>query len=562
MAFDGFFTHAVVHELDQTLATGRVAKVNQPYPAELIMTIRAHRHNYSLLLSANPTYPRMQITQIAYQNPAVPSNFAMTMRKYLEGAILESIEQVDNDRIIKMNFKTRDELGDQQRLVLVIEIMARHSNVSLVNEKNHKIIDTIKHVGSDQNRVRLLLPGATFVMPPKQDKVNPYLPNQIYTDLVRKDLDENELAKQLQARYQGLGRQSAQELARELQASSDLPTTYHTFLKQFENPDRVIYDDNNGKRQFAAFLPSNIKEEQLTHYDTLSVMLDAFYAQKAERDRSKELAGQVLKVLHNELKKDRRKVKKLKQQLEDAAKADYYRIRGEILTTYLGKLTAGMTEITLPNFYDDNKPLKIKLDPELSPSRNAQKYFTKYDKLKTSVDYVKEQLKLANDEINYLANIESQIDLASPADIQEIRLELQQQGYIKQKRQKSKKRRKVRVSKPEEFHTSNGTTVLVGKNNLQNDRLSFKIANKNDIWLHVKDIPGSHVIIRDSDPDEQTLLEAAQLAAYFSKGRNSDNVPVDYLPAKRLHKPNGAKPGFVTFTGQKTLYVTPHKLKN
>ena len=562
MAFDGFFTHAVVHELDQTLATGRVAKVNQPYPAELIMTIRAHRHNYSLLLSANPTYPRMQITQIAYQNPAVPSNFAMTMRKYREGAILESIEQVDNDRIIKMNFKTRDELGDQQRLVLVIEIMARHSNVSLVNEKNHKIIDTIKHVGSDQNRVRLLLPGATFVMPPKQDKVNPYLPNQIYTDLVRKDLDENELAKQLQARYQGLGRQSAQELARELQASSDLPTTYHTFLKQFENPDPVIYDDNNGKRQFAAFLPSNIKEEQLTHYDTLSVMLDAFYAQKAERDRSKELAGQVLKVLHNELKKDRRKVKKLKQQLEDAAKADYYRIRGEILTTYLGKLTAGMTEITLPNFYDDNKPLKIKLDPELSPSRNAQKYFTKYDKLKTSVDYVKEQLKLANDEINYLANIESQIDLASPADIQEIRLELQQQGYIKQKRQKSKKRRKVRVSKPEEFHTSNGTTVLVGKNNLQNDRLSFKIANKNDIWLHVKDIPGSHVIIRDSDPDEQTLLEAAQLAAYFSKGRNSDNVPVDYLPAKRLHKPNGAKPGFVTFTGQKTLYVTPHKLKN
>ena len=562
MAFDGFFTHAVVHELNQTLATGRVAKVNQPYPAELIMTIRAHRHNYSLLLSANPTYPRMQITQIAYQNPAVPSNFAMTMRKYLEGAILESIEQVDNDRIIKMNFKTRDELGDQQRLVLVIEIMARHSNVSLVNEKNHKIIDTIKHVGSDQNRVRLLLPGATFVMPPKQDKVNPYLPNQIYTDLVRKDLDENELAKQLQARYQGLGRQSAQELARELQASSDLPTTYHTFLKQFENPDPVIYDDNNGKRQFAAFLPSNIKEEQLTHYDTLSVMLDAFYAQKAERDRSKELAGQVLKVLHNELKKDRRKVKKLKQQLEDAAKADYYRIRGEILTTYLGKLTAGMTEITLPNFYDDNKPLKIKLDPELSPSRNAQKYFTKYDKLKTSVDYVKEQLKLANDEINYLANIESQIDLASPADIQEIRLELQQQGYIKQKQQKSKKRRKVRVSKPEEFHTSNGTTVLVGKNNLQNDRLSFKIANKNDIWLHVKDIPGSHVIIRDSDPDEQTLLEAAQLAAYFSKGRNSDNVPVDYLPAKRLHKPNGAKPGFVTFTGQKTLYVTPHKLKN
>lgn len=560
MAFDGFFTHAIVHELNETLATGRVAKVNQPYPAELIMTIRAHRHNYSLLLSANPTYPRIQITKIAYQNPAVPSNFAMTMRKYLEGAILESIEQVDNDRIIKLNFNTRDELGDQQHLILIVEIMARHSNVSLVNEKTNKIIDTIKHVGSDQNRVRLLLPGATFIMPPKQDKTNPYLPNQIYTDLVREGLELPELAKQLQQRYQGLGRQLAMELARELQASDDLPTTYHTFLKHFEKPDPVIYDDQKGKQQFAAFPPSDVKEDRLTHYDTLSVMLDAFYASKAERDRSKELAGQVLKVLQNKLKKDRRKVKKLNKQLDDAAKADYYRIRGEILTTYLGKLTHGMTEITLPNFYDDNKPLKISLDPELSPSRNAQKYFTKYDKLKTSVDYVNEQLKLTNEEIDYLANIESQIELASPADIQEIRLELQQQGYVKQKRQKSKKRRKVRVSKPEEFHTSNGTTVLVGKNNLQNDRLSFKIANKNDIWLHVKDIPGSHVIIRDSDPDEQTLLEAAQLAAYFSKGRDSDNVPVDYLPAKRLHKPNGAKPGFVTFTGQKTLYVTPHKL--
>ncbi|MEY8441500.1 NFACT RNA binding domain-containing protein [Lactobacillaceae bacterium 24-114] len=559
MAFDGLFTHAIVHELNKTLATGRVAKVNQPYPAELIMTIRAHRHNYSLLLSANPTYPRMQITEIAYQNPPVPSNFAMTMRKYLEGAILESIEQVDNDRIIKMNFNTRDELGDQQHLVLITEIMARHSNVSLVNEKTNKIIDSIKHVSSDQNRVRLLLPGATFIMPPKQDRANPYLPNQIYTDLIRKGLDEKDLAKQLQMNYQGLGKQSANELATELLSSNDLPTTSHTFLSHFENPDPVTYIDNNGKQQFAVFLPTGVKKA--IHYPTLSAMLDAFYANKAQRDRSRELAGQVLRVLNTELKKDRRKVKKLNDQLADAAKADYYRIRGEILTTYLNKLTTGMTEVTLPNFYDDNKELKISLDPELSPSRNSQKYFTKYEKLKASVDYVNEQLKLTKEEIDYLSNIESQIDLASPADIQEIQVELQEQGYIKKKKS-SKKKRKVRPSKPEEFHTSNGTTVLVGKNNMQNDRLSFKIANKNDTWLHVKDIPGSHVILRDANPDEDTLLEAAQLAAYFSKGRESDNVPVDYLPVKRLHKPNGAKPGFVTFTGQKTLYVTPKKLDN
>lgn len=559
MSFDGFFTHAIVHELNSTLKTGRVARISQPYPAELIITIRAQRHNYALLLSANPTYPRVQITEVPFTNPAVPTNFTMTMRKYLDGAILEEIDQVGNDRIIQLTFNTRDELGDSQRLVLVSEIMARHSNISLVNEKTGKIIDTIKHVGSDQNRVRLLLPGATFVMPPKQDKANPYLPNQLYSDLVRQYPDPQELAKQLQARYEGLGRDTARDLADRLIASDHLPTTYQQFIHRFDQPEPVIIDGR--KKDFMAFPPLNAAADGLQYFATLSALLDNYYQQKAQQDRSKELAGQVIKVIKNELKKDRRKVKKLNKELDDANKADQYRTRGEILTTYLGKLKPGMDSITLPNFYDDNKPLKISLSPELSPSRNAQKYFTKYDKLKASVAHVNEQLKLANAEIDYFENIQNQIELASPADIQEIRLELQEEGYIKRKH-KGKKQRKVRASKPEQFHTSDGTTVLVGKNNLQNDRLSFKTANKNEIWLHVKDIPGSHVVIRDTNPSDETILEAAQLAAYFSKGRDSDNVPVDYLPVKRLRKPNGAKPGFVTFTGQKTLRVTPKKLNN
>ena len=559
MSFDGFFTHAIVHELNSTLKTGRVARISQPYPAELIITIRAQRHNYALLLSANPTYPRVQITEVPFTNPAVPTNFTMTMRKYLDGAILEVIDQVGNDRIIRLTFNTRDELGDSQRLVLVSEIMARHSNISLVNEKTGKIIDTIKHVGSDQNRVRLLLPGATFVMPPKQDKANPYLPNQLYSDLVRQYPDPQELAKQLQARYEGLGRDTARDLADRLIASDHLPTTYQQFIHRFDQPEPVIIDGR--KKDFMAFPPLNAAADGLQYFATLSALLDNYYQQKAQQDRSKELAGQVIKVIKNELKKDRRKVKKLNKELDDANKADQYRTRGEILATYLGKLKPGMDSITLPNFYDDNKPLKISLSPELSPSRNAQKYFTKYDKLKASVAHVNEQLKLANAEIDYFENIQNQIELASPADIQEIRLELQEEGYIKRKH-KGKKQRKVRASKPEQFHTSDGTTVLVGKNNLQNDRLSFKTANKNEIWLHVKDIPGSHVVIRDTNPSDETILEAAQLAAYFSKGRDSDNVPVDYLPVKRLRKPNGAKPGFVTFTGQKTLRVTPKKLNN
>ena len=562
MAFDGFFTHAMVKELNDTLSSGRVMRVNQPYPAEMIMVVRAHRHNYSLLVSANPTYPRIQITEIPYQNPAVPSNFAMTMRKYLEGAIIESIQQLENDRIVKINFTNRDELGDHQKLVIYVEIMARHSNLSLVSEPSGKIIDTIKHVGSDQNRVRILLPGAPFVMPPKQDRTNPYLPNQKYSDLTLQHPDDQlALAKALQQTYQGLAGDTAKEFAGELLAADNLPTAYEGFLNHFNQPDPVTYTDSQGKVKFAPFPPHFETVSDVHHFDTLSKMLDSFYNRKVENDRTKELAGQVLKVVKNELKKDQRKVKKLHHQLDEAADADYYRIRGEILTTFMGKLKAGMKEIELPNFYDENKPLNIKLSPELSPSRNAQKYFTKYDKLKASVAYVNEQLAITQNEIDYFENILSQIDLASPADVQEIKVELQEQGYIKQ-RQKGKKKRKVRVSKPETFHTSDGTTVLVGKNNLQNDRLSFKTANKNEIWLHVKDLPGSHVIIRSTDPSDETILEAAQLAAYFSKGRDSDHVPVDYLRVKQLHKPNGAKPGFVTFRGQTTLSVTPKKLEH
>ena len=561
MAFDGFFTHAMVKELNDTLQTGRVMRVNQPYPAEMVMVVRAHRHNYSLLVSANPSYPRVQLTTIPYQNPAVPSNFAMTMRKYLEGAIIESIEQVENDRIVKINFTNRNELGDNQKLVIYIEIMARHSNVSLVSEPNGKIIETIKHVGSDQNRVRILLPGAPFVMPPKQERTNPYLPNQKYSDLVRQyQTDLNGLAHALQQTYQGLAPATARELASELLNADNLPTAYEQFINHFNHPTPTILTNDRGKKSFMAFPPVD-HQGSLQTFPTLSAMLDAFYAQKAESDRTKELAGQVLKVVKNELKKDRRKVKKLNHQLSEAADADYYRIRGEILTTFMGQVKAGMTDIDLPNFYDNNQPLHIKLAPELSPSKNAQKYFTKYDKLKASVAYVNEQLALTQKEIDYFENILSQIEIASPADVQDIKVELQEQGYIKQ-RNKGKKKRKIRASKPEEFHASDGTTILVGKNNLQNDRLSFKTANKNEFWFHVKDMPGSHVIVRSTAPTDETIQEAAELAAYFSKGRNSDHVPVDYLRVKQLHKPNGAKPGFVIFRGQKTLSVTPKLLQN
>lgn len=559
MAFDGFFTHAIVHELNELLATGRVARIHQPYPAEMILVVRAHRHNYNVLISANPTYPRIQITDVPFKNPPTPTNFTMTMRKFLEGAIISSVQQIDNDRIVQINFTTRDELGDNQELKLVIEIMARHSNISLISVKTGKIIDTIKHVGSDQNRYRTLLPGATFIMAPQQEKLNPFIANQAYAQLTHKITDLEELAKELQQAYQGMGRQTAKELAYELLNSENAPEAYQHFLRQFNQPTPSLVEYVNGKVDFTVFPPADSQTiTNLTSYQTLSELLDAFYANKSQRDRTKQLASELIRVVHNELKKNKNKVKKLNRTLSETEKADDFRIRGEILTTYLRDIKPQSTEVTLPNFYDENKPLKIKLSNQLTPSRNAQKYFTKYQKLKKAVSHVNEQLAITNQEIAYLENIQSQIELANPEDTKEIRLELQQQGYLRVKNTRNKKKARVQVSKPEAFKSSDGTEILVGKNNLQNDRLSFKIANKNDIWLHVKDIPGSHVIIRDSDPSEQTIQEAAQLAAYYSKGRESAHVPVDYLPAKLLRKPNGSKPGFVIFEGQTTIYVTPN----
>ncbi|KRM11566.1 NFACT RNA binding domain-containing protein [Paucilactobacillus suebicus] len=558
MAFDGFFTHAIVRELNDQLATGRVARIHQPYPAEMILVIRAHRHNYNLLLSANPTYPRIQITDVPFKNPPTPTNFTMTMRKFLEGAIVKSIEQVDNDRIIKITFTTRDELGDDQELTIVSEIMARHSNISLVSVKTGKIIDVIKHVGSDQNRYRTLLPGATFIMAPKQDKLNPFIANQEYAQLARRAEDVSEFSKQLQQAYQGLGTQTSRELAFELLNGDNVPEAYQKFLFNFDHPTPTMITLPNSKVDFAAYEPQNLVEgTKLQQFDTLSELLDGYYASKSQHDRTRQSASELIRVINNELKKNKNKVKKLNRTLKETEKADDFRIRGEILTTYLHEVKPLMTEIELPNFYDDNHPIQIELSNQLSPSRNAQRYFTKYQKLKNAVGHVNEQLKITNAEINYLENIQSQIELADPEDTKEIKLELQQQGYLRIKKSNNRKKNRVTISKPEEFVSTDGTSILVGKNNLQNDRLSLKIANKNDIWLHVKDIPGSHVVIRDSEPTEETINEAAQLAAYYSKGRDSAHVPVDYLPVRKLRKPNGSKPGFVIFEGQTTIYVTP-----
>ncbi|OQQ74887.1 hypothetical protein B6U63_04165 [Ligilactobacillus salivarius] len=549
MTFDGLFTHAMIHELNQTLQNGRVTKISQPYPNEVILTIRANRTNYPVLLSANPRYARFQITQIPYTNPAVPTNFTMMLRKYLEGAKLLKIKQLDNDRVVYFEFLTRNELGDKLPLLLSAEIMGRYSNVILINQSTNKIIDTIKHVGMDQNRYRTLLPGATYRQPPTQNKENPFeQDSNTFEELIQKYPNREVLADNLLKQYQGISRDNALALADKLHSSNNFVQDFNDFLAMTEDPIPTMNGNN-----FSIFA-DNPNDKKFT---TLSEMLDVFYHTKANRDRVQQQGGQLLHVIRKNLQRNKKKLKKLSNELKATENADEYRIKGEVLTTYLYQIKRGMTKITLPNFYDNNKEITISLSNQLSPSQNAQKYFKKYQKLKNAVTFVNEQIELTKKEVAYLEEIQTQIELATPADLNDIKTELQQEGYIKKKQQKSKHSSRVKINKPESFIASDGTEILVGKNNLQNEKLTLHTAKKTDIWLHAKNIPGSHVIIKSNNPSNETLFEASMLAAYFSKFRSSANVPIDYVQVKHIRKPNGSKPGFVIYEGQKTLTVTP-----
>lgn len=549
MTFDGLFTHAMIHELNQTLQNGRVTKISQPYPNEVILTIRANRTNYPVLLSANPRYARFQITQIPYTNPAVPTNFTMMLRKYLEGAKLLEIKQLDNDRVVYFEFLTRNELGDKLPLLLSAEIMGRYSNVILINQSTNKIIDTIKHVGMDQNRYRTLLPGATYRQPPTQNKENPFeQDSNTFEELIQKYPNREVLADNLLKQYQGISRDNALALADKLHSSNNFVQTFNDFLAMTEDPIPTMNGNN-----FSIFA-DNPNDKKFT---TLSEMLDIFYHTKANRDRVQQQGGQLLHVIRKNLQRNKKKLKKLSNELKATENADEYRIKGEVLTTYLYQIKRGMTKIALPNFYDNNKEITISLSNQLSPSQNAQKYFKKYQKLKNAVTFINEQIELTKKEVAYLEEIQTQIELATPADLNDIKTELQQEGYIKKKQQKSKHSSRVKINKPESFIASDGTEILVGKNNLQNEKLTLHTAKKADIWLHAKNIPGSHVIIKSNNPSDETLFEAAMLAAYFSKFRSSANVPIDYVQVKNIRKPNGSKPGFVIYEGQKTLTVTP-----
>lgn len=560
MSFDGVFTHAMINELRETLLSGRISKIHQPYENEVVLVIRSRGKNQRLLLSAHSSYARIQITQIDYQNPDIPPNFVMMLRKHLDGAILESIEQIENDRVIHFHFTKRDELGDLQNIILIVELMGRHSTIILVNKESGKILDAIKHIGSSQNTYRSLLPGVDYIAPPEQNQLNPFSQEKekVFHRLSQMDLTP----KGIQQQFQGIGFDTAQELvARLTERPNEKMLVWQEFFTSIDTQLSPSLYEVAEKEYFTPinyrFFDSNTQQKKM--YPTLSALLDAFYQEKAEKDRAKQQGGELIRKIENELKRNRNKLKKREQTLKDSENAEDYRRDGELLTTFMAQVPRGANEVTLPNYYEEDRPITIKLDPALTPNQNAQKYFHRYQKLKNAVKLIGKQIEEAKNEIDYLESVLSQLEIAGPMDIEVIKEELTAEGYLKKKSSKKQKRKKP--SQPDQYLSTDGTLILVGKNNLQNDQLSLKTAKKTDYWLHAKNIPGSHVIIKSDQPSDETITEAAELAAYFSKYRHSAQVPVDLVQVKHLRKPNGAKPGYVIYENQKTIIVTPEEEK-
>ena len=543
MSFDGFFLHHMTEELRHELVGGRIQKINQPFEQELVLQIRSNRKSHKLLLSAHSVFGRVQLTETTFENPAIPNTFIMVMRKYLQGAVIEAIQQVENDRILEISVSNKNEIGDSVAVTLVIEIMGKHSNIILLDKASGKIIEAIKHVGFSQNSYRTILPGSTYVAPPQTGSLNPFTvgDEKLFQILQTEEIEP----KRLQQIFQGLGRDTATELSGRLTA--DKLKTFRSFFASPTHPSLT-------EKSFSALLFSDSK----TQMSTLSELLDTFYKDKAERDRVNQQASELIRRVENELEKNRKKLGKQEEELLATENAEEFRQKGELLTTFLHQVPNDQDQVELDNYYTGEKII-ISLDKALTPNQNAQRYFKRYQKLKEAVKHLTSLIEETRATILYLESVETALAQASLTEIAEIREELIQTGFIRRRqREKIQKRQK-----PEKYLATDGQTIiLVGRNNLQNDELTFKMAKKDELWFHAKDIPGSHVVITGNlQPSDEVKTDAAELAAYFSKARLSNLVQVDMIEVRKLNKPTGGKPGFVTYTGQKTLRVTPDEEK-
>ena len=571
MSLDGISMHPLAIELDRAVAGGRIDRINQPSKQSIVMSLRLPGKNVLLHITINPQNPAMHLIDKAPENPPEPPMFCMVLRKHLETGRIASVRQYGLDRLLIMDIDFLSAGGRIITKTLVVELMGKYSNIILVQDG--LIIDALRKVGTNSSRVRTVLPGDAYALPPQQDKLN-LLETPVGEVIAAiKAKCDMKLSKAILDTCLGFGPVTAKEAAygAGLPASmaisqlnegdfASLENALQEITDSFREPcgaASIVIDKNNKPLATASFPLHYLTNETILTFPTISEMLGRASSltgsyQIPDKDRFR-------KLMKNELNRAENKVQKLRDDIAAADNAEEYRIKADNLMTYQYQFQDRVdAEVTVPNIYSETgESITIRMDQRLSVVENVQAYYKKYDKLKRGKELLEQQLQHCLDDIQYMSSIEASLESSTRlAEINDIKAELIASGIL---REKPKKHAAEKQSQPFKFTAPDGTQILVGKNNYQNDRLTFKTANPGDIWLHTQNIPGSHVILRcDGDePAEDTLLLASYLAVHFSKAQGSSKVPVDYTRARFVKKPSGAKPGFVIFTNQTTLYVTP-----
>lgn len=556
MAFDGIVTRAMVRELQDRILLGKIEKVYQPEADELVFHIHTKNGNVKLLASVGSAHARVCFITENPVNPPAPLAFCMLLRKHLQGGRITEITQKDSERIIEISLETLNELGFTMSKKLIFEIMGKHSNIVLMDIASGKIIDSIKRVSFDVNRMRQILPGMIYQYPPAQDKI-PFL------EISAEQLEALPAdGKAILRSVGGIAPAFAEELAlRTGKARSDFMSEVMTAIESPNHDESRVYLDEGGAP--IDFYPVPLSElEESCHverFDDLSSAMEFYFGKKESSNQGRQKSHDLIRSVNALLDKMYLKKKRLSEDLLKAENSEDLRLYGELLTANIHLIQPGMKSVEVTNYYDGST-LSIPLDVKLSPSKNAQHYFKKYGKSKTAIKEKQIQLDENEAEIKYLESVLSFLENTDDvAEIESIRAELVETGYVRRRRQAGGFKEKKYKPAPYRYTLSNGMSVLVGRNNKENDILTFKTAGNKDLWLHTKDIPGSHVIVQSggTELDEEAVWEAAAIAAYHSKARTSENVPVDYVQIKYVKKPAGAKPGMVIFTNNRTVYVNP-----